>query len=176
MARQQSDAASAIGFLRVQQLDDGSYVGGILVANQMGRPLEFQCTTPVKPNRTQVILYGPTLEPFVYSELIGKTLVARLDNKPQLIVVDQPPLLELRPLISATVAQLFDPQAEGSSLLDETRLQLGQHHLKFHADCPHDRDDAAERLATLPSDADLSEPLERVCEALRETLRSSAVA
>lgn len=167
---------AAIGFLRVLETDQGGYVGGMLVANLLGRPLEFQCTTPVKPNRTQTILYGSTLEPFVYSELIGLTLFTRLDNKPQLIIVDQAALLDLRLHVPSTVAQLFDPQAEASALPDETRLQVGRQHLKFHADCPDDRDDAAERLAELPSDADLGEPLERVSEALQETLRTSAAA
>jgi len=176
MSAQQPNAGVRLGFLRILELDGGGYVGGMLVTNQLGRPLEFQCTTPVKPNQTQVILYGPTLAPFVYAELIGKTLFARLDVKPQLIVIDQTPLLELRLHVPATVAQLFDPQTESSVLPDETRLQCGRQHLKFHADCPHDRDDAAERLAALPADADLREPLERVSEALQETLRTSAVA
>jgi hypothetical protein len=176
MARTESNTAVTLGFLRVLELDGGGYLGGILVANQLGRPLEFQCTTPVKPNRTQIILYGPTLAPFVYAELIGKTLFARLDIKPQLILVDQSPLLELRLHVAATVAQLFDPQQEATVLPDETRLQIGRHHLKFHADYPHDRDETSERLALLPADADLREPLERVSEALTETLRTNAVA
>ena len=58
---------TGLGFLRVLELDGGGFVGGMLVTNQLGRPLEFQCTTPLKPNRTQVILYGPTLAPFIYS-------------------------------------------------------------------------------------------------------------
>jgi len=169
-------STTGLAFLRVLELDGGGYVGGMLVTNQLGRPLEFQCTTPIKPNRTQVILYGPTLAPFIYSELIGKTLFARLDIKPQLIVIDQEPLLDLRLHIPAPVAQLLDERAIRSVLADETRLQCGSQHLRFHADFPQDRDDAAERLAALPSDADLREPLERVSEALTETLRSAAVA
>lgn len=165
-----------LGFLRVLDLDGGGFVGGILVTNQLGRPLEFQCTTPIKPNRTQVILYGPTLAPFIYSELIGKTLYARLDIKPQLIIIDQDPLLDLRLHVPATVGQLLDGQAAASALPDETRLQCGRQHLRFHADSPQDRDDAAQHLAALPDDADLREPLERVTEALRETLRTAAVA
>lgn len=169
-------ATTGLGFLRVLELDGGGFVGGMLVTNHLGRPLEFQCTTPLKPNRTQVILYGPTLAPFIYSELIGKTLFARLDIKPQLIVIDQDPLLDLRLHVQVAVAQLLDEQAKGSSLADETRLQVGKQHLRFHADVPEDRDEAARHLSALPGDADLREPLERVSEALKETLRSAAVA
>lgn len=176
MSAPASNSGSCLGFLRVLELDGGGFVGGILVTNQLGRPLEFQCTSPVKPNRTQVILYGPTLAPFVYSELIGKTLLARLDIKPQLVITVQPPLLELRLHIAAPVAQLLDPDTDLSVLPDETLLQIGRQHLAFHPDYSHDRDAAAERLSALPNDADLREPLERVAEALKETLRSSAVA
>lgn len=165
-----------LGFLRVLELDGGGFVGGILVTNQIGRPLEFQCTTPIKPNRTQVILYGPTLAPFIYSELIGKTLFARLDIKPQLVVIDQDPLLDLRLHIPANVGQLLDERIQQSVLPDETRLQCGRQHLRFHADFPQDRDEAAQHLSALPGDADLREPLERVSEALKETLRTTAVA
>lgn len=176
MSGQKTSAGGCLGFLRVLEVDCGGFVGGILVTNQLGRPLEFQCTTPVKPNRTQVILYGPTLAPFVYAELIGKTLVARLDIKPQLVIVDQPPLLDLRLHVPAPVGRLLDPASDVSVLPDETRLQCGRQHLVFHPDFPDDRDAAAERLAGLPGDADLREPLERVTEALKETLRTNAVA
>jgi hypothetical protein len=53
-----------LGFLRVISIEAG-YVGGLLVTNRIGRPMEFQCTTPVRPNKTQEVLYGPTLESFI---------------------------------------------------------------------------------------------------------------
>jgi len=48
--------------------------------------------------------------------------------------------------------------------------------LRFHPDFPDDKESVAERCAKVPADADLSEPLERVTEALKETLRMGAVA
>jgi hypothetical protein len=67
-------ALSAIGFLTV--LDEGNgYVGGYLVTNVWGRPLEFRLTSAVQPNRVQQILYGETLVPYLCGDLIGKTLV-----------------------------------------------------------------------------------------------------
>ena len=86
----QAAPKAQLGFLGVVNLAGTGFVGGLLVTNQLGRPLEFQCTTPVKPNRTQEILYGPTLNSFVCAELIGKTLFERLQVKPQVIVSDQP--------------------------------------------------------------------------------------
>ena len=165
-----------LGFLRIAEVDAGGYVGGILVTSQLGRPLEFQCTTPVRPNRTQVILYGPTLAPFVYSEVIGKTLLERLGAKPHLVLVDQEPLLELRRQTSIPVAFVVPPDGARGEVADVTRLQTGRQLLRFHPDFPQDRDAVAERCGKVPADADLCEPLERVSDALKETMRASAVA
>jgi hypothetical protein len=175
MTAHKSGDSLHLGFLRVLEIEVGAHVGGILVTNQLGRPLEFQCTTAVRPNRTQAILYGPTLTPFLYSDLIGKTLFARLDVKPQLIVADQPALLPLRDHVSIPVACVVDP-SEDRDLADVTRWEHGRFVLQFHADHVDDRDIVGGQLAKLPADADLREPLERVSEALRESLRVGAVA
>src|SRR4029450_11711246 len=50
-----------LGFFTAIAVPERGFVGGLLVTNHLGRPLEFQCTAPVRPNRTQEILYGPPL-------------------------------------------------------------------------------------------------------------------
>ena len=42
-----------LGFLTAVQVPQQGFVGGLLVTNHLGRPLEFQCTTPVKLKHTQ---------------------------------------------------------------------------------------------------------------------------
>src|SRR5438874_9502528 len=69
-------AASALGFLTIVQEQNG-YLGGYLVTNLWGRPLEFRLSTAVQPNRVQQILYGPALQPYLCADLIGKTLVEK---------------------------------------------------------------------------------------------------
>jgi hypothetical protein len=176
MSEHKSNDGFHLGFLRVAEVDGGGYVGGILVTSVLGRPLEFQCTTPVRPNRTQVILYGPTLAPFLYCEVIGKTLLERLGVKPDLVLVDQEPLLELRRHATIPVACIVPADPERRELPDVTRRQVGRQLLWFHPDFPQDNDAVAERCARVPADADLCEPLERVSDALQETLRAGAVA
>src|SRR6185369_15997182 len=85
-----------LGFLTAVEVPDKGFVGGLLVTNHCGRPLEFQCTAPVKANSTQEILYGPTLVPYILGELIGGTLVEKAGVKPQLIFTDREQILELR--------------------------------------------------------------------------------
>jgi len=170
MSQLANESRLHLGFLRIAQTDQG-YVGGLLVTNHLGRPLEFQCTTPVRPNRTQEILYGPTLQPFIYAELIGKTLYERVSIKPQMIVVQQDNLLELRRQIDLPIACVL----EGGSSMDHA-IQLGRQSLARHAEYPEDVERIAAIHARIPNDADIAEPLERVRDALQETLRSNAVA
>jgi hypothetical protein len=58
--------SAALGFLAVVEHELHGLFGGYLLLNATGRPLEFHCTAPVRPNRAQQILYGPTLEPYLY--------------------------------------------------------------------------------------------------------------
>ncbi len=168
----QAAPKAQLGFLGVVNLAGTGFVGGLLVTNQLGRPLEFQCTTPVKPNRTQEILYGPTLTSFVCAELIGKTLFERLQVKPQLIVCDQPEMLALRSVISLPVALILPKSAKA----EEGTIRAGAHQLRLHADFENDREAVTEIAKSFPGDADLIEPVERVREALQETLRVGAAA
>jgi hypothetical protein len=95
---------STIGFLTVLAHEELGLFGGYLVVNQAGRPLEFHCTTPVKANRAQEILYGPTLEPYIYGELIGQTLLARTMPLPPLILTNVPPALAVAEYVKSPVA------------------------------------------------------------------------
>src|SRR5262245_18860040 len=84
-----------LGFLTVLHEANG-YLGGYLVTNQWGRPLEFRLSTAVQPNRVQQVLYGATLQPYICGDLIGKTLVDKTGTPAQLVVTDREPVLDLR--------------------------------------------------------------------------------
>lgn len=176
-----------LGFLTALEIPQRGYVGGLLVTNHFGRPLEFQCTTPVRPNRTQELLYGPTLVPFIVGELIGKTLLDKIGVKPQLIICDRSEFLELRSHVSIPVLCL-DPQAGGdispASLplantasdpvpsAAPTRVHAGRQFFRVHEAHRSDGDALLKHMRALAADADLAEPIERVREALNETMAS----
>src|ERR1700682_5700134 len=100
-----------LGFLTVLHETNG-YLGGYLVTNQWGRPLEFRLSTAVQPNRVQQILYGETLEPYLYVEVIGKTLLEKAGVAAHLIVTDRRPVLELRPRLETPVLFLAEESEE----------------------------------------------------------------
>lgn len=165
-----------LGFLTAIELPDKGYVGGLLVTNQTGRPLEFQCTVPVRPNATQSILYGPTLVPFLLGELIGGTLIDKAGVKPQLILTDRAEILELRNHVDQPVALVggaADTKPDDTG--PRSGLKLGRQSLRIHPAHDGDHEALTRSAAGIPADADLQEPFERVREALQETLRSGAL-
>ena len=180
-----------LGFLTAVEDAERGYVGGLLITNRFGRPLEFQCTAPVKPNRTQQILYGPTLRPYVLGELIGRTLLEKVGVKPHLVLVESLDLLDLRAATSTPVVSLLSnvksPKAkktgdsenqriEQNGQSEETMpnsLRLGNEAVVFHTSHDEDRTEIEKFAKLVPADADLREPFERVREALEETIQLS---
>jgi len=188
----------ALGFLTVLEHAQHGLMGGYLVLNQAGRPLEFHCTTPIKPNRAQEILYGPTLEPYLFGEQIGKALVAKSSVEPLMICTDLRPAMAVRGLVNAPVALvLADERTNESAAADtaaargETMLrmptvridaahdgrpllqifQLGRNRLAVPPDREGDRAAILKRLAPLEDLFDLAEPFGRIREALEEAQR-----
>lgn len=110
-----------LGFFSVCPHSDGGFIGGYLILNGVGRPLEFHCTTPVKPNRTQQILYGATLRPYLFGEQIAPALIAKAKTSVHLVCVSQWESLSLASHISEPVV-LVCPDTEDPVRIDEDRL------------------------------------------------------
>ena len=166
-----------LGFLTAIEVPDKGFIGGLLVTNHCGRPLEFQCTVPVKANATQEILYGPTLAPFILGELIGATLVEKAGVRPLWILTDCEQILELRNHIDRPVA-MVEALAKDSAARESgdcRTIQLGRQIIRFHPAHTADHAAVSRDSQQIPADADLREPFERVREALQETLKSGAL-
>jgi hypothetical protein len=191
MAVDDSKSQSALGFLTVLEHAQHGLMGGYLVLNQTGRPLEFHCTTPVKPNRAQQILYGPTLEPYLFGEQIGKSLVAKSSLDPLAICTDLRPVMAVRALVSAPVALVVaDERPSDAPKPDDATLrvptvridaahdgpllqifQLGRNRLAVPPGRESDRAMILKRLGSLEDLFDLAEPFDRIREALAEAQR-----
>ena len=161
-------AALNLGFLTVLQ-EGNSYVGGYLVTNQWGRPLEFRLTTSVQPNRVQQILYGDTLSPYICADLVGRTLVEKTSLTTHLIITDCQAALDLRFHIEAPVVWLGPRDSSGTATppgycpLEGCRWPLYRHP-RF----PADSLSVASFLDRLDGVLDLTEPFARVREAIGE--------
>ncbi len=153
-----------LGFLTAIHLENRGHVAGLLVTNKYGRPLEFQCTAPVRPNRTQELLYGPTLVPFLLGELLSKTLVERIGVKPHVLLTDRTEMLDARLHVSLPVACVTKGET----------LRIGKQSFSLHSEFGDDLKTFEKLAKEMALDADLLEPLDRVREALQETMKQAA--
>lgn len=161
---------TAIGFLTIVSDPGLGYVGGYLITNRTGRPLEFHCTAPVRPTRAQEILYGPSLEPYLCGELIGQALLSKASTSPALVCTDCAAAGELRGLHDAPLALVAPHEVPGWRAF----TALGGQTLAvsiWHAD---DQPRIESLLAHGFESLDLAEPFERIREAIREAQRSAA--
>src|SRR5437763_4934786 len=100
-----------LGFLTVFAEPTG-YLGGYLVTNSWGRPLEFRLSTAVQPNKVQQILYAGTLTEYLCADLIGRTLVEKTATPAHLLVTDSPNVLPLRSRVDVPVVAASTPVAD----------------------------------------------------------------
>lgn len=173
----------ALGFLTVCDLEGRGLVGGYLLLNASGRPVEFHCTAPVRPSRAQEILYGPTLEPFVCGEQIGRALVEKSSAAPLAIFADREAVLAVQAFAAAPLALVVKESADGgdSGRMENSlfpppyqRFECGANVLAVPMARAGDASAIVEKLAAHGVTFDLAEPFERIREAVREAHRDAA--
>ena len=192
-----SKSKHTMGFLTVVEHPQYGLFGGYLLLNTAGRPLEFHCTAPIKPNRAQEILYGPTLESFLYGEQIGQTLINQGIASPLLVCTDREPALAAREYVSMPLAlvlpeeaatgvgqianlpgdeQVGQPAPRTVLRLDAAHrggprlvtFQLGRNRLALPQQAEEDRRLITDQLAELAESFDLAEPFQRIRDAIEE--------
>jgi hypothetical protein len=113
--RQNSCEQTTFGYLSTLDLADEGVFGGYLLISPLGRPVEFHCTTPIRPNQVQKILYGPTLPSYLLVEQIGGTLLANSRSKPTIVVTDQNDAFSLSSRFGLPLVQLVAPIPSGEA-------------------------------------------------------------
>ena len=145
------------------------FVGGSLILNQRGRPIEFHCTTPVKPNRAQEILYGPTLRPHVIGEQIAAALYNKIKSPPQWVLSSNPEAMLLREQIDVPLVVIAKQPPENGCPLD---VMMDDESAWVHQDFESDLPQAREIWQKMSSWIDLCEPFERIREAIQEAMQT----
>jgi len=154
-------------------------MGGVLIVDRLGIPLEFRHTEPVSPTKVQQVLYGKALERFLKSETLAKCLLNDLENKPDLLVVPDAEYYSLTKLFHFPFVQLTKaarepfPQHGEFAEVNEAEINLQILSLREPLRVRVDRKNAASMSAvkTILIDVgrtmDMLEPMARVQEALR---------
>ena len=166
-----NDDATSIGYYTVMNDERTGWTGGMLVLNSGGRPLEFQCTLPVRPTRAHEILYGPTLRDHLIGEVIGSLLIKKCRSPISLLCCDQPEALQLGTIANCPVvlvaqaAELDEGPITDDMLIGSDTVELSGATLHVPMEHLSRVRDLVSRFADLP---DGVEPLERIREAIKE--------
>lgn len=168
-----SKSLPAFGFLTALEDPQHGYFGGYLVLSELGRPLEFHCSTPVMPNQAQRILYGKTLSTYVLGDLIGQTLLAKSQLPVTAVLTDQRDMLGLallrdEPIICVESNDHTDKHSEDSSA---PHFALGAYRLFGSATCIWQPSQLQPAIENLAARVELNEPFDRIREAIREAQR-----
>ncbi len=181
-----SPEAHRPGFLVVRAGDDGTYVGGLMVTDASGLPIDFRYTDPVTPTRLQRALYGNVLDRYLRTEVVLRTLLDALDGPPTLLLVDDPGLLD-EPIDGFPVALVAPSKADpigpaGARSGEGTGTFLLQADASGHplrvslpAGSPHEAA-VVGALVALSARMDVLEPVARVQDALDVIVAGEAAA
>ena len=200
MSHESPELETTFGYLSAVHTTEHGYFGGYLIVSAAGRPLEFHCTAPVMPSRAQQILYGPTLRPYLIGEQIGGTLLRAAQLTPRVILTNQdaaaglraqgrvPIVLVLhaniRPSETPELTSVDHNHCRASSQLaiaaDEGRsawshpFTVGSQQLRLPVGYEVEQEAIVAWLNVLIERVQLSEPFERIHEAIREAQRIGA--
>ncbi len=186
MSTASAKSAAALGFLTVHECASRGLFGGYLILNRSGRPLQFHCTAPVKPNRAQEILYGATLAPYLYGEQIGHSLVSQAKEKPALICTDCSEMLSLSSMVKQPVVLVEQALQDRNDTLTKSdgkqirvdaahdgsgspaMFSVGAHRVALAAESAGHESEVTQQLNNLGDNFDLAEPFERIRQAIAE--------
>lgn len=183
MPEDSSSRGVRLGFLvYVQGQDNSSGRGALLVTDEATRPLEFRCTTPIKPNSLQRMLYGQTLRSYIAADLVGVPLLGATQEKPSVVLVREPLFLKLRSKANVCMVCLRRQGEQMSVVVGEDQSRTREEPAILNCasgrfqpltvtappDQASELDTALDILRPIFSDADLLEPFDRIEKVLAE--------
>ncbi len=86
-------AKTTVAYVLSMAVADNVFMGGAMVTDTQGLPLEFRYTEPVRATKLQRVLYGDVLERYIHGDVVAANLISRLEQKPELFLVGDAALL-----------------------------------------------------------------------------------
>jgi hypothetical protein len=189
MPEESSAPSVRLAFLTyVQSGDSNTGRGAVLVTDDATRPLEFRCTTPIKPNALQRMLYGQTLRSYIAADLVGEPLLSAIQEKPYVVLVREPLFLTLRSKTNHRIVCLRRQGEQISAAIGER--QTGSREEPSLLSCASGRfqpltvtgvpghggelETALEVLRPIFSETDLLEPFDRIAKVVAELERQES--
>lgn len=110
------------GYLVVQADEGGTYVGGLMVTDGNGLPVDFRFTDPITPTRLQRALYGGALDRYLRADVVAATLLRSVEQRPTMVLVEEEDLLSL-PEAGCPVALVDVSRSPGMGAPGSTRTE-----------------------------------------------------
>lgn len=145
-------------------------VGACLVLNLAGRPLEFHCTAPVRPNRTQQILYGSSLTEYVCGELIATSLLRHVKQDFLLSLTNVKEIFSIRQIADVPIVYILEDNETEIPDDESLEIQHGAQRLFVAAEL---KEKVIERLSAYTRRMDIAEPFVRLRLALEEIQKAA---
>ncbi len=158
-----------IGYLLVEKIEN-KHIGGILVINDLGIPVEFKYSEPITPTKLQEIIYGNSLEYFLHVEIIAKGLVQKLENRPELILVNDPNLIFDKNIVMLTILPQIVPEKKENN---EAIINVNNSSIRitFQENSKID-ENIIQKIADTATKIDIIEPFDRIERALEYVCES----
>lgn len=83
-----------IGYLMVSSPVPNVYIGGLMVTDGRGLPVEFRYTEPIQPTKIQQVLYGQVLSAYIKREVVLETLLKNIESKFKCLLVEDEQMLD----------------------------------------------------------------------------------
>lgn len=156
-----------------------AYVGGMMITDHHGIPLDFKYTDQVTPTKVQRIIYGSVMEQYIRNHVIIGALVQELKQQPNFFVVSQHQIFEIQEANSLPVIALQRTQfnalgepgavnrAKENEILLQGRPETPPTRVIFGEMQVEQQETIIKDLIYLAKFMDLVEPMERLEEALK---------
>lgn len=160
------DVASVFAYLSIEKKSDETFIGGLIVSDSYGIPVEFKYTEPIKPTHLQKILYGKSIEKYLMVDILCKKLVLSIQEKPRFILVQDFSLLQTPSKVPMIFIESIKKETASEEEKDDRfRTELIGKELKISF-VGNLTADEYQWLGTIAKEIDILEPFGRLREAL----------
>jgi hypothetical protein len=83
-----------LGYLMVTSPVPNVYIGGLMVTDARGLPVEFRYSEPIQPTKIQQVLYGQVLSAYIKREVILETLLKSMESRFKCLLVEDEHFLD----------------------------------------------------------------------------------
>jgi hypothetical protein len=155
------------------------FIGGVLVTDSTGIPIEFKYTEPIKPTRIHQIIFGKVMARYINDEVIRKNLLKEIRNTPAFLLVmdletlgedqvSRMPMIAVQKTVLPALTGVGETQrVKDKEVLLQTATSSNPLRLTFFTPEPDVQEKVLNGIRSFVDKMDILEPFSRVEAALK---------